>query len=83
MEDETVSTTVTVHLNQKPWITAGVLALLKTQDTAFEVGNEANWNQSVSGNQESNTCVSSEYNNTSVTQATPGVLYMAEHPLHH
>lgn len=40
VKDVTVTKTITVHPNQKPWLTAEVHALLKAWDTAFNAGNE-------------------------------------------
>ncbi|KAK3512077.1 hypothetical protein QTP70_030370, partial [Hemibagrus guttatus] len=37
-DDVTVSTTITTRPNQKPWMTAKVLALIKSRDSAFRAG---------------------------------------------
>ncbi|KAI4889747.1 hypothetical protein NFI96_019341, partial [Prochilodus magdalenae] len=41
IDDVTVSKTITTRPNQKPWMTAEVLALLKARDSAFKAGDKA------------------------------------------
>ncbi|KAI2644718.1 Phosphopantetheine adenylyltransferase [Labeo rohita] len=40
-EDVTVTKTITVHTNQKPWMTGEVYRLLKARNVAFRAGDEA------------------------------------------
>ncbi|KAI5625239.1 hypothetical protein C0J50_15201, partial [Silurus asotus] len=40
IDDVTISKTITTRLNQKPWMTAKVRALLKTRDSAFRAGDK-------------------------------------------
>ncbi|KAL0149801.1 hypothetical protein M9458_054849 [Cirrhinus mrigala] len=40
-EDVTVTKTITVHANQKPWLTGEVYSLLKAWNVAFRAGDEA------------------------------------------
>ncbi|XP_072900606.1 uncharacterized protein [Hemitrygon akajei] len=41
IDDVTLSKTITIHANQKPWITAEVRALLRSRDSAFRAGGKA------------------------------------------
>ncbi|KAI5090364.1 gastrula zinc finger protein XlCGF28.1-like [Silurus meridionalis] len=40
IDDVTISKTITIRSNQKPWMTAKVRALLKTRDSAFRAGDK-------------------------------------------
>lgn len=41
IDDVTVTKTITIHANQKPWMTKEVCGLLKTRDEAFRSGDKA------------------------------------------
>ncbi|XP_076849711.1 uncharacterized protein LOC143497938 [Brachyhypopomus gauderio] len=41
IDDVTVSRTITIHPNQKPWMTAEVRVLLRTRHSAFKAGDKA------------------------------------------